>query len=505
MNLKQELDDFFKTLSKSSNFNDIIWICDRYRKNISQLAKNFTIYFANVHLKFVYLLKYFLLLQLRNGLSIKTAKSYVTNINTFFMWINNTQKIYDLKKVSPKIVSEYKKFLESSEKTIDTKHEKWSAVYNFFERMIGWEGIPKGNPFYRKNPFPKPTQHKSKYIEAYVINQLDSIFKNEEIALVIRLVYWLLRSIPNRIQEVLDMKIKCLKPFAQNWVIFIPTTKQNGGYKEPQIRCVHIKEEGHGKYLMDLIREQQESANKLQEILKNDLLFTHRVRRPNPKNKNYYHLTKQTTVISQDSVRRFINNICKKYNVIDSKGNPYRITSHQLRHNGITDMLYFGFQPIEIQYITGHQTDAMILQSYNHPQEDEIIRGQKAVIDKGSDEEKPIVYFKGKIYNMDEKREQWLLRNIRAQKLKFGICGDIVNCRGKMFECLSCNNYIPDMKDLKYFEVQVESWKRKVIAFENIQCMKENAEYNLNLNQSIVDKIKKILYEQSELNELIVY
>lgn len=47
----------------------------------------------------------------------------------------------------------------------------------------------------------------------------------------------------------------------------MPTWKQNGGYLEPQLRRIYLKYSGHGKFLIDMIREQQEIARSLQSSL----------------------------------------------------------------------------------------------------------------------------------------------------------------------------------------------------------------------------------------------
>ena len=73
------------------------------------------------------------------------------------------------------------------------------------------------------------------------------------------------------------MEIDCLKPFDGHYCLTIPTWKQNGGYKEPLLRIIHIHDEGIGGYLLALIREQQKAAHSYQEFLPSDkkgALFT---------------------------------------------------------------------------------------------------------------------------------------------------------------------------------------------------------------------------------------
>ena len=63
------------------------------------------------------------------------------------------------------------------------------------------------------------------------------------------------------VQRLHRGEIDCLKPFDGHYCLTIPTWKQNGGYKEPLLRIIHIHDEGIGGYLLALIREQQKAAH----------------------------------------------------------------------------------------------------------------------------------------------------------------------------------------------------------------------------------------------------
>ena len=71
-----------------------------------------------------------------------------------------------------------------------------------------------------------------------------------------------------------------------------------------------------------------------------------------------------------------------------------------------------------------------------------------------------------------------------------------------MYECLKCDRFIPNADELEYFEAQVEDWRKKVKRAGGNQYLKENAQYNLELNQNIVKKIKLGLYESETLLEV---
>ena len=105
--------------------------------------------------------------------------------------------------------------------------------------------------------------------------------------------------------------------------------------------------------------------------------------------------------------------------------------------------------------------------------------------------------FRGRILNMDEQTESRILKNIRACKIgNLGICSDITGCKSSPFECLNCESFVPNADELDYFENQIYDWSQKVDKFSNHEFMRQNAEYNLELNKNIVAKIKRIMKEE---------
>ena len=103
--------------------------------------------------------------------------------------------------------------------------------------------------------------------------------------------------------------------------------------------------------------------------------------------------------------------------------------------------------------------------------------------------------FKGKIVNgMNSDLEIRIMNNPRAHKLPdMGYCPDVNHC-GNHFECLGCNNLIPD-KDLEnyYFEqacFYLEKTKNQEVTGDKI-----NARDNLHratLFNQLWQKVKKV-------------
>jgi len=373
-----------------------------------------------------------------------------------------------------------------------TKYANWATVSVFLRTMNGWNGEYIKNPF-ADNPYDSHEKLNYKYIPQNVAEQLDAVFMREDIDLTIKCIYWILRLIPSRISEVLGMKIDCLKPYNGHFCLFIPTWKQNGGNKEPIQRVIHIEDTGIGGYLIGLIREQQELAKSLQIYMadnKKDALFTYQnkfvLKEGIAIPRCRYH-TAQWRYVSYN-----FKNICVKHKICDENGEIYKVTTHQFRHNGITDRLEAGFTLPQIADMTGHHGDAMLFGFYAHLdlKPKTLVQKQKYVLNERENSENPYVMFGGRILNMEEQLEKRLLKNIRAHRVQGGICGDITGCKSDMWNCLDCRHFIPDKDQLPYFEEQVMEWYSKADKFKEFPMIKTNALRNAGMFIRIVEKIK---------------
>lgn len=493
------------TLGSNVVYYDIRWICDKKKRNPSDLQNRYTIYFSCISPKYIELVKDFCIISFQNNENIGGIQSIVKRIKVFLSFIDN--KDIELSRLNKSVVQGFRKYLENGKYTSlhnkerqyaqSSKNKIWSAVNKFLAIISELNGAPDRNYFAGRNPYPiESVKHDNKYVPKYVIKQFDKAFKDEEIPFYMRLIYWIARSIPSRIGEVLAMNIECLKPLDdETWVIFIPTFKQNGGYKEAQIRRVYLKKKGHGKFLIDTIEMQKSMSYNIQDELKEDekgLLFAHKV----IKNRNgIVYENKKPIVTKYCTVWETFKGITEKNDIRDENGKLYYFTSHQLRHNGITDRLYSGFSYIQVSLITEHQGLAMIENSYEHIQQDAIIDVQKKVIEYDDN-----VYFKGKILNMDEATEKRLLQNITSRSIKdLGICRDFSGCNA--FQCLDdCKNFIPDADNLTYFKEQVRIFEEKLIKVGAYPYLKENIEYNLELYRKVIDKINRALLTEEIQN-----
>lgn len=320
---KQRYRDFLSSLSGSIAFEDDSWYCEKQLKNVSHNRNHVSISFRQVPETYREMVKYYAVIRLMNGIGVYTISCRVRNIAIFLQFLGGAP----LTDFTFCTASRFKEFLDSRRYTEKARYTIWAASDNFLNVMNGYDGIPLRNPLY-KNPYTAGERLDYKYIPDFVARQLDMAFMKESVPLHIRTVYWLLRFIPSRISEILGMEIDCLKPFDGHYCLTIPTWKQNGGYKEPILRIIHIRDEGMGGYLLTLIREQQKTSLSYQEFLQPDKKGALLTRRQSTRYrdgrmcyKNVYGPLTYTQV--RDSFRR----ICDECHIRDEKGERYTVTT----------------------------------------------------------------------------------------------------------------------------------------------------------------------------------
>lgn len=168
------------------------------------------------------------------------------------------------------------------------------------------------------------------------------------------------------------------------------------------------------------------------------------------------------------------------------------VTTHQFRHNGITDRLAAGFTAAQIAEMTGHHGDAMIFNAYAHLNlmPETIREKQNYVLAERQESDKRYVLFGGRILNMDEQVEQRLMKNLRAHRVRGGICSDITTCKSDMWNCLECKAFVADTEQTEYYREQIALWREKQVRFSAFPIICENAKRNAGLFESILKSIE---------------
>lgn len=490
---KVEYIRFAERLGTMVRFSDDKWVCDKFRRSQAESPSKYTIYFGGVPVQHKEIVKHFSVISIIQGRTIGTVSADVLNLSKFFdFWSANCNNA-GLYTCSEFIAAGFCGYLERCGWAESTNERIWGTVRVFFGTMNGWDGKSLKNPF-SISPFRERRKLDSKHIPENVALQLDRVFKGNGIALHLRCAYWLLRLIPSRISEIVGMQIDCIKRYGGHYVLFIPTWKQNGGRVEPIMRSIHLEETGIAGYLIKLIKEQQDAARQLQGYMPDDkkgALLTYRQHAESKKKLLYY--TNQYRVSAVYGIRKAFKSICEKHGVVDDGGNIYKVATHQFRHNGITDRLAAGFTAAQIAEITGHHGSAMIFNSYAHLNllPETIIEKQEYVLQEPHSRDNRYILYGGRILNMEEQLEKRLLRNLRAHKVRGGICGDITGCKSDMWNCLECESFVPDAEQIDYYEEQALLWREKIARFSTFPVIKGNAEKNAELYECILKKLKE--------------
>lgn len=484
---KQRYLDFMVSLSDNIAFESDTWICEKRLKNPAQLLSKVTIYFSKVPEQYQEIVKYYALLRLMDGNGVITVTRNVVNIAVFLNFIGHD----GLHNIAVTSAARFKEYLDRKGYVESTRSGIWADVSIFLRKMNGFDDMELCNPFYN-NPYQSKQLVDQKYIPEYVVKQLDQAFMKENIPLTMRCIYWLLRLIPSRISEILGMKIDCIKPFDRHYCIFIPTWKQNGGYKEPIVRTLHLNDEGIGAHLIGLIHEQQMMALSYQSYLpeeKQTALFAYRSQILLD---GVWHSQNRYSVASWPYVSYQFKEICKRNGIKDEDGSDYVVTSHQFRHNGITDRLRAGFTLPQIAEMTAHHGTAMLYGSYAH-----LNLFPETFVEPmwyQTEAESPYVLFAGRILNMDSITESRLLKNLRAHRVPGGICADITHCKSGLWNCIYCEHFVPEVEQLPYFKEQTVAYSEKAKKFQNDKQMTDNFADIAARFAKIVEKIEDGCY-----------
>ncbi|MCF7753184.1 hypothetical protein KQ941_01925 [Paenibacillus xylanexedens] len=258
-------------------FEDDSWY---YRKkHINSLPKgNFTITFYQIPVKYREWVKYY---SLSCDSSPTTIHKKCLSIASFLKFIEEHPPPSELHQITRLQVNAFEFHLKQLDISESKKQHTYASVQDFFMRLTDFPDFSNVTPVKQLNPFKQSSIMKSDMLlPKRVITAWDKAFKNEnlDIPLELRVVYWLIRSFPNRITEILSMKIDSLKSFYSQYVIQIPTYKQNGGHPEAVLKPIPVVYAGHGKYVIDLLKRLQiqtkqylnspfNSANNRQDLL----------------------------------------------------------------------------------------------------------------------------------------------------------------------------------------------------------------------------------------------
>ncbi len=308
---------------------------------------------------------------------------------------------------------------------------KAKEYYDLAERC---ERFPELTPNKRK-------KRNYKYIPDTALKMADAIFREESMPLVLRGIYWTLRLFPTRIDEAVSMKTGCLKQISEiEYSVTFPTRKQSGSFDRALPKMILIRNEGMGGYYISLLKEQQSFFDSIDNP-GDEFLWKYRNENSSRKARSSPKKMIRTMTIENFSAR--LKQICKQYGICDDDGTTITLSTHQFRHNAITDRLNNGYRLVDVASLAGHHSTTMTSQAYAH----------------NVPQEAPVV-FRGRIINTDNARMMArILQNPFARRTRLGLCADTCNCSKNGAGCLKCKYFAPNPDYSDYYVGELNDWK----------------------------------------------
>ena len=185
---------FVEQLGPNIHFHENKWLCSSLRRSPAEKSCMFTLYFDRIPELHRETVKCFAAISLIRGKKISTVKSYVMDLIRFFDFWSLDKSTLPLSDCDEFAVADFYRYLEKTEFAEATRIGIWSSLSIFFETMNDIDGARSKNPF-SVSPYRHQRRYDAKYIPESIAIQLDTAFKNDEIALYLQCVYWLLRLI----------------------------------------------------------------------------------------------------------------------------------------------------------------------------------------------------------------------------------------------------------------------------------------------------------------------
>ena len=248
-NLKSSLSSFGEF-----SFSDDSWYYSKLHDG-SAMKGTCTIAFHKVPLIYRDTVKYYALLSPGNP---GTTQKKILKIADFLIMLNDKFEELPIQNVSYRHVTAYEQYLALSDDSWNNKRFSYSAIQDFFIKIGDLVESPFELPVKQINPFRQTRRFaEEKYIPQSATKKLDDFFEDDSIMmpLAFRLLYWMLRSSPNRINEVLSMRVNCISQLDDLYFIKIPMYKQKGPTARPEIKRIPVTNVDHGKYPIDLIQQ----------------------------------------------------------------------------------------------------------------------------------------------------------------------------------------------------------------------------------------------------------
>lgn len=397
--LKEKLEkNLYINLGHTGEFTDDIWIYKNHINYKKSSELKFAIRFSSVPLQYKSIVKYYILRDLR---AVGTNNIRIRGIYRFLNFMISYYDIKNLNDIHYNMLEHYRSDLEQLDNTAGVVKGFWSDVEGFFSTMKDFDEVPDlqfpSAPNFQvlKRKENELKELEETFIPKAVFIELDKVFLDfkEFIPIHVQSIYWTLRLIPTRINEVLDMWIStAVREFNDEIKITIPVPKPSNNLDIVEKIITLTGKSAAEKFLIELLEKQKEVSSSLQERVKEKnltegLLYT--CLKIDANNPDYLKKLKYSKMLiarfSDKNFNRWLEYIIntannfkdekgyRKYKLYDDNDNLYHITSHDFRHEGITDRFDYGFVTHKVMFVAGLVTENTAFGYYNSKPDNPIL------------------------------------------------------------------------------------------------------------------------------------
>lgn len=332
-----------------------------------------------------------------------------------------------------------------------------------------------------------------------VMDALDLAFFNlayEEIPLVIRLTYFLLRLIPNRISEVLSISLECLSyPDLGVFAISIPTAKETPLHIPLYSQYVFSMDGKIESLFFRLLRMQQDAVRSYTTSDMDGLdylLFD----------------SSQGRALSANDFNTFLERFIHNHHILDADGKYPVVTSHHLRHVCIGERLRSGiYSPEQTMKEANHRNvDVTLSYGYmsEHDEAEHLGEISSVVL---SDDLQVTVQAESVQHTKINPTKYARLQNDTAYTRVipgFGLCSN-AKCVPQYEKCVECSCFLPDKLYLDYFLEARDIVQKRILKLMRGKCSPEAVTYERKQLKIINAYIAKITSDNTAVNPVVDY
>jgi len=464
-----------KLIEDLSNFTDDLFDVKTWKQDIEEKVGARKAYFGcfkNIDNEFLNVIRLWVILE-------SNAKGEL-----FIMGQNLSQfvKFLSIQKLNFKNVrsNELKAFEEYLDKLITKKNApfKPTTKYPYYEAILSFFTVMQGHPLVAKienisvykNPYSgmlndnEGDKEESKEIPEEKLDIMDKYFSQENVPLINRIQYWLMRMYGARPEDILSYPLDCVKMFNEELATMKTYVgKQNTAThridpteKYPyKIEFINLKEPMQ-KMLYELMKKQQESAEKLQrEATQKNFLMT--LKYYNPRSKKVW-VKVPTPGWFNEKWRKSLKPLFKDEEYPMAKS---------LKHTAVSKRAVWGTHDhYGLRSFANHQSHNAI-NAYTKPAAKRVVSMQKDV-ESFMLKTNVTWEFKGQsVHNLQNIIAKVKENPFRHQLPGKGFCPDASVC-GNHFECIGCDYLVPHPKLKEYYLDQAEEYRDRAKRLQEI-------------------------------------